>query len=131
MLRVEPHSKLDPLQVGPWKVVRRNKGGTYVLADATGKELGRSVPLDLLVVHWTPNSVNKLPIPMQHVWEVEAILGHRSDGAGGYEYQCKWKHFPASENTREPPTSFRGTRMIKEYWKNQPKSVKAGVGISK
>ena len=47
-LTITPLSKLAPRYLGPYKVVRKTKGGSYVLSDATGNLLKRNFPPDQL-----------------------------------------------------------------------------------
>ena len=45
---ITPLSKLAPKYLGPYKVVRKSKGDSYVLSDAIGNLLKRHFPPDQL-----------------------------------------------------------------------------------
>lgn len=102
--------KLTPRYEGPFTVVRKTTGGSYVLRDGTGKDLGRRfAPSQLKLVlddfETTPT------------YEVEKILQHRKTPGGEVEYLVKWKGYASKDNTWEPLESFVERACIVSYWK--------------
>jgi hypothetical protein len=62
---------LQPKYEGPFKVLKRNAGGTYVLQDSTGALLSRNSPPDhLKLISYAPDSNSQS-------YEVQAIVNHR------------------------------------------------------
>ncbi|GJJ69417.1 hypothetical protein EMPS_01763 [Entomortierella parvispora] len=104
--------KLAPRYEGPFTVVRKTTGGSYVLRDGTGEELKRNfAPSQLKLVledfEATPT------------YEVEKVLNHREPPGGGVEYLVKWKGYTAKDNTWEPIRNFFETKCIEDYWKTR------------
>src|SRR6202000_275107 len=89
--------KLSPRYEGPYTVVRRTTGGSYVLKDATGEELGRNfAPSQLKLVLDDFDATD--------TYVVEKVLNHRLGPGGGMEYRVKWKGY--KEETWEPQENF-------------------------
>jgi hypothetical protein len=110
-------NKFEPKYIGPYTIVRRSRGGAYVLKDATGDLLDRHVPPD----HLKMISKSRRKIDVENpIYTVEAIVDHRGT-PGRYSYLVKWKDYPDSQNTWEPQSSFLDDLVIKEYWKNPKK----------
>ena len=106
-------SKLEARYTGPFKVVRRNAGGAYVLQDMTGKLLPSIYPPSQL------KTVLVDPIEdEQHRYEVEAIIDHRADGKD-YEYLTRWKGFDSSEDLWLKPSQFDDVNTIVRYWRKR------------
>ena len=60
------------------------------------------------------------------MWEVEKIESDRTDyERGGIEYYTKWKGYPRSSNTWEPPSSFEMCKQILEEYTLRKASVLA------
>ena len=115
-------SKLDPMYHGPFKVLRRNRGGAYVLQDPSGALLPRNQPPSHLKL------ISRDPIVAGQSYEVEAILDHR--GAGHTrEYLVKWRGFGPDHNTWEGPHQFDDLGAIQEYWKRRGRDVQTGEGV--
>jgi len=103
-------NKLAPIYEGPFTVVRKTQGGTYVLKDETNELLHREyVPSELKVV-----SIDEKAIE-DEIYEVEAIRDHRGD-VGHREYLVKWAGYGERANTWEPPSSFNNPITIAQYW---------------
>ncbi|EIE90565.1 hypothetical protein RO3G_15276 [Rhizopus delemar RA 99-880] len=103
-------SKLSPLYEGPYIVVRKTQGGSYVLKDEQNELLHREyVPSELKVV-----SIDETAIEDTY-YEVEDIRDHRG-GPGQREYLVKWAGYGERENTWEKASSFSSTVPIDKYW---------------
>ncbi len=108
-------NKFEPKYVGPYHIVRRARGGAYVLRDFAGDILDRHVPADQLkILAAKTNPIT--PSSTTPVYEVEKVIDHKGD-PGSYSYLVKWKTFSEDENTWEPQESFFDTNCIQEYWK--------------
>jgi len=60
-----------------------------------------------------PNFMKPPPdlIKGEEEYEIEAITSHKKWGRG-YHYLIKWKGYPISDNTWEPPSNLKNTREI-------------------
>ena len=104
--------KLSPRYEGPYKVVRRTRGGSYVLQESNGALLSRNFPPSALKL------ISQDPIRAGETYEIEAILDHRGEGKER-TYLVKWKGYDSSENTWEPIDNFQDITVINEYWKRR------------
>ena len=108
-------NKQEPFYFGPLKVLRRTRGGSYVLLDSDGALLSHNVPPShLKLISFDPPS-------NEQAYEVESILSHRGPPAQR-EYLVKWKHYPASENSWVAADSFNDTACISTYWARRSQS---------
>ncbi|KAG1575272.1 hypothetical protein G6F47_013465 [Rhizopus delemar] len=90
-----PHrpNKLAPLYEGPYTVVRRTKGGSYVLKDEQNELLHRDyTPSELKVI-----SIDESIIEDEY-YTVEEIRDHRGS-SGSREYLVKWAGYGDRANT--------------------------------
>ena len=106
--------KLSPPFEGPYKVVKRNRGGAYLLMDHDGVLLHRAyAPAQLLSIP-TPSTADT---DVSEVFTVNKIIAHRRHGRG-YQYLVSWKGCPDSQNTWEPASHFLDINVIADYWKS-------------
>jgi hypothetical protein len=114
--------KLSPRYEGPFEIIRRNRGGSYLLRgqdDTIYKRPACSLKL-----------VSQIPVitlPSDHV-EVESILDHRPKtlvSQDDSEYLVKWKNRDMSLCQWVPSKDFDGTSLIIQYFKNLKKSKQA------
>lgn len=110
-----PSNALLPKWEGPYKVVRRNKGGAYVLEDLTKKLLASNVaPSRMKLVQRDPVEDDS------DIFEVQQILAHRPiEGTNDLEYLVRWKGYSSEHDSWEPFTSFIETTMIEKYRKRR------------
>jgi transposase InsO family protein len=101
-------NKTAPRYLGPLTVVRRTKGGSYILKGQDGTEYRRP-PSTLKMVTREPTE----PLADNHV-EVEQILEHRGTGKST-EYLVKWKNIDQSNNEWIKKDDFDGTTMVMKY----------------
>jgi hypothetical protein len=112
----DPHrqNKFEPRYIGPYIIVRRSRGGAYVLKDATGDILDRKVPPDQIkLISKSKRGIDE----SRPIYVVEKILDHRGP-PGHYEYLVKWKNYEDSANSWEPASSFLDDSIIKSYWQS-------------
>jgi hypothetical protein len=109
-------SKLDPINEGPYKVVGKTKGGTYILQDLEGHLLPRNHPPSALI------SLSTNPKFAQDSYEVQAILDHRK-AKNGYEYLVRWAGYNPSDDSWEPESHFDSVGAINAYW-NRRKALR-------
>ena len=107
-------SKWDPRYEGPFMVLRRNRGGAYVLRDSLG-QLKRAVPADQLklVKRNGDNTVIE-----ESVYEIKKIADHRTGKDGKIEYLVEWRS-SGIEPSWEPVDNFIDVHVIKQYWKGR------------
>ena len=102
---------LTPAWTGPFKILKKTTGGSYILETLDGS------------VHPTPAAPNLLkPVSGDFNFEspsyaIERILNHRQLEDGTYEYQVKWRDYSSKENSWEPFEHFNSLEKIQEYWK--------------
>jgi transposase InsO family protein len=112
----DPHrtSKHEPMYTGPYSVLRRTKGKSYVLLDHGRNEL---FPRD--VAPSQMKLVSNTPIEdTEERFDVEAILKHRGK-KGSYEYLVRWKGYGRDEDSWEPAKQFDSPALIEQYWKRR------------
>jgi transposase InsO family protein len=102
--------KTSPRYLGPMTVLRRTKGGSYILKGQDGTEYRRP-PSTLKMVTREPAE----PLEDNHC-VVEKILEHRGTGHST-EYLVKWKNVHHSQNEWLTKDDFDGTTMIMNYHK--------------
>ena len=108
-------NKFEPTYIGPYTIVRRSRGGAYVLKDATGDILDRHVPADQmkLIARRKRRTDSDQP-----VHEVHSILDHRGS-PGSHEYLVRWTDYGPAHNSWEPASSFLDDSAIQKYWASQ------------
>ena len=105
-------SKWDPVYEGVFTVVRRNRGGAYVLKDKLGEIIKRTVPADHLKLIKRRGDEVRIDNPS---YEIERVTKHRYKGSRS-EYFVIWK----DKNLRpgwEPVENIDDINIIKQYWK--------------
>ena len=113
-------NKFEPKYIGPYTIVRRSRGGAYVLKDATGDILDRHVTADQMkLIARRKRRIDK----DQPIYEVQKILKHRGS-PGSFEYFVEWKDYNSSENSWEPASSFLDDSTIQNYWASKASNAK-------
>ena len=113
-------STLQPYYEGPFKVLKRTSGGSYVLQDATGALLPRNAaPSQLKIISHAPDD-------KQASFEVDAILDHRGTVNYDRSYLVKWKH--DHPHTWIPEQDFNDLDCISSYWKRRSTAHHAHPG---
>lgn len=115
--------KLHPEYEGPFTVVRKTKGGSYVLKDESG---------DLLPIDVPPSQLKLISqddiVPADELYEVEKIIAHQVNSDGKMTYKVRWKGYGPDDDTWEPYEHFTSTEPITEYWerRNEPSPHNSG-----
>jgi hypothetical protein len=112
MIDSERKNKLEPVYLGPFKVLRRNRGGAYVLQDMQGSLLPRNVPASHLKL------VSKDSMYDEASFDVEAIIDHRG-AENQREYLVKWKHYGPEYNDWIPTENFDDIALVTQYWERR------------
>jgi hypothetical protein len=117
-------SKQHPQYIGPFLVLRRTRGGSYVLQDETGDLFPRNAtPSQLKLVSYE-NVRNALDAG-ESVHEVEHILNH--DGAPlSRQYKIRWAGYGPREDTWEDASHIQ-TSLITKYWEDIGKTQKKAI----
>ena len=104
-------SKMEPTFIGPYTVASRLTSGAYVLRDAQGIILTRTVPASFMkLVQRNPASLSS--DDEAQTYEVTHISAHR--GPAAYrEYLTHWRGFV--DPTRVPAGHFDDLKIIQEY----------------
>lgn len=104
--------KFEPKYIGPYTIVRRARGGAYVLKDATGDILDRHIPADKMKL--IAKSKRKIDDD-NPIYQINKIISHRGS-PGSYEYLIDWKGYSEHERSWEPEASFLDNQIIRDYW---------------
>ncbi|KAG1205364.1 hypothetical protein G6F69_009432 [Rhizopus microsporus] len=106
-------NKLAPLYEGPYTVVRRTQGGSYILKDEQNELLHRDyTPSELKIVSMDESVIE------DEYYEVEEIRDHRGT-AGKREYLVKWAGYGERANTWEPASNFSDPMIVNKYWEKK------------
>ena len=112
-------TKTQPTYEGPLKILRRNRGGAYVLEGTDGTVYTRP-PNSLKVISRQAENESKPlnPIPKQSEpsYEVKKILAHKKKTDGTYAYRVEWKGYSTRFNEWVDAEDFDGMEIIKNYW---------------
>ncbi len=106
--------KWSPAYEGPFLVVRRNRGGAYILRDKLGETLKRTVPADQLKLIKRENGDAVIETTS---YEIAKITDHRTNKHKKFEYYVHWKD-PNIEPGWEPVENFDDVEVIRKYWKS-------------
>jgi hypothetical protein len=106
-------SKSEPFFVGPYKILKVSKGGTYTLLDSADHLLARPVPRDQIKL--VSPADDTFGDPQGDIYYVEQILEDRGV-EGKKQYLVKWYFHPSSQNSWEPEGNFEDHAIIKKYW---------------
>ena len=99
--------KLKPPFVGPYRVVRRTLGGTYLLADANGTILPRGFQLSQLKIIAAKTLTGQ--------FYVESILNDRKEQDGTTSYKVRWFGYGPEHDTWEPRSNFEDESILTSY----------------
>jgi transposase InsO family protein len=103
---------LDPKYEGPFQVVRRTVGGSYVLKDKTNATIPRNFAPEQL--KQVTQSLDGDDEEDDH-YEVETILSHERIVGGEIMYKVKWKGY--DEITDIPYSAFDSKALVNKYYK--------------
>jgi hypothetical protein len=107
-------AKSDQKYEGPFTILRRTRGGSYILQGPEGTEYTRSASQLKLGAQ---DAVN-IPAPNTTTAEVQKIVSHRQmerNNPNTLEYQVKWKGFPDTFNSWIPVLDLNAQDAIKKY----------------
>lgn len=115
----ERTGKLDEAYDGPFTIVRKTQGGSYVLRDRKGDICERNYPPSALKLISSDEV-----IPCDELYVVKSIVAHREVRPGVYEYKVRWDGYTEADDTWEPAKNFSQVNTLLDYWKRigeQPK----------
>jgi hypothetical protein len=108
---LQKKNKLHPEYEGPFIVVRKTKGGSYILKDETGDLLTNDIPPSQLKLISQDEIVST-----DKAYEVERIIAHNADVDGELLYKIRWKGYSPKDDTWEPYENLNCHERIHEYW---------------
>lgn len=114
----ERKGKLDSTEYeGPYTIVHKTKGGSYVLKNSNG---------DIEPRNYQPSVLKLISqdevIPCDELYVVESILAHKEIKPGVYHYKVRWKGYDESDDTWEPEENFSQRQTILDYWSKLQKT---------
>ncbi|KAG2199290.1 hypothetical protein INT46_005790 [Mucor plumbeus] len=104
---------LMPSYEGPYTVIRKTKGGSYVLQNETGVLMSRDyAPKELKVV--SKDNVED----DSETYEIEDILDHKGTG-NNIEYKIRWKGYSHEHDSWLKPEMIAHESTIQQYWRRR------------
>jgi hypothetical protein len=108
----------QPVYLGPFRVVKQKRGGTYVLQNVDNSLYHCEPPRDQLKVIAGNANIN-----VDDIYYVKKILDHKGAEAQR-KYLIKWLNFPASDNSWEPSANLIGCEtLLQDYWDTRATGV--------
>jgi transposase InsO family protein len=104
--------KLSPAWEGPLKVIKRNRGGAYLLSGPDGAQIPGKFSLNRLA------QIEAALGDDSEEFVVQKIVSHRGEGSD-VEYLTRWEGFSSADDTWEPPESFANGPAIRAYWRTK------------
>jgi hypothetical protein len=100
---------MSPLWEGPFFVIRRSRGGPYLLRDSTSEALIEKVPASQLKL------ISYEGAPSPDTYEVEKVVSHKGPPANR-SYLVRWKGYSAEHDTWVKADDFVARECIDHYW---------------
>ena len=129
MQRTSSH---EPRFVGPYKVIRKNRRGTYQLQDAlTDEKLHRSIPISQMKRCGTGPMTDasgkalEADLGAEERFYVENVIKHRKRADGAVEYYVQWRGYDESHNSWETAEEFDDAATLALYWRLKRKRKRA------
>lgn len=116
-----PTTKFDVRYLGPFRVVRKTKGGSYVLAIADGQILPRN---------FAPSSLKlaRMAFPVTS-FLVHKIVDFKLEN-GTALYKVRWFGFNENDDTWEPESSFEDPEVPRRFFSDfESSSILAGSDV--
>jgi transposase InsO family protein len=121
MRRVNPReSKMSPVWDGPFFVIRRTRGGPYLLRDSLNNQLVEKVP----AAHLKLVSYEKAPSP--DTYEIEFLVKHKGPPESR-SYLVRWKGYTEKDDSWVKDDEVFTRRCIDEYWDKQRQATATQV----
>ncbi len=124
--------KLDHKRLGPYKVVERIGSLAYRLELPPTMKIHPVFHASRLSPFIKDTIPDRTPEPLPPVvtpdgeeeWEVEEVIGwHYTNKCNkpGYQYKIKWKGYPTSEDSYEPPENLENCPdLVDDYHRKNP-----------
>lgn len=101
-----PINKLDLRYLGPFKILKKSKGGSYILCNAAGDILKRRFPPNLLKISKLDHACDS--------HHVEKIIDSKIVDRKEY-FLVRWFGYTAAEDTWEPIESFDDPNIVYNF----------------
>lgn len=106
-------SKSNSHLKGPFMIVQRTRGGTYVLMDGAKSVLPRNYSPNQLVMV-------RLPDGLPDSYEIDHIVAYKYDKVTKKNmFLTRWRGYSQEHDTWEPPESFDDPAFIRSYLERQ------------
>ena len=112
-------NKMSPKYVGPFKIERMTRGGSYVIRDLLGDLFYRNVSPDQLKM---VSADTEVVHDIDTGFEVKQILNHEGT-PGNYRYKLWWRGYPKKDATWEPGDNLNCPDLVRDYWLRIGKAI--------
>ena len=101
-----PFNKLDLRYLGPYRIVARTRGGSYILEDGAGNKLKR---------HFPPNLLKKSSVlTLTDSFQVEQLLDCKVEN--GIElFKVRWFGYGPDDDSWEPASCFDNPAIVYNF----------------
>ena len=107
MVKVLAPTSLQSPYVGPFKIVRQNKAGNFILVDGNNNILPKPFTPSRLKVVISDLLANR--------FFVEQIVDHRHNDDGSFLFRIRWLGYPDTSDTWEPIGQFDDPNIVQNY----------------
>jgi hypothetical protein len=129
-------SKLEPLWLGPFEILRKNKRGTFQVKDLSGAILHRTIPVTQMKLCGAgplfggDGSALGANDDEQKRYVVQSIIDDRVNDQGLTEVLVRWRGYGEADDTWEKVSSFDDGATLANYWRRKQNKKRARSAVT-